>query len=58
MDILEGEVGNKRGRPRLEYSDQLIGDMGCELFSELKGIGQSQVETDGCVKPVLGLCTQ
>ena len=29
-DILEGEVGKKRGRPRLEYFYQIIGDIGCE----------------------------
>ena len=35
-DILEGEVGKKgrRGRPRLKYFDQIIGDMGCETFRE------------------------
>ena len=60
-DILEGVVGMKRGRPRLKYFDQIIGDMGCETFREVKelaGMGQSRVETGGCVKPVLGLCTQ
>ena len=31
-DILEGEVGKKRGRPRLGYFDQIIGNMGCETF--------------------------
>ena len=32
-----------------------------ETFREAKeraGMGQSRVETGGCVKPVLGLCTQ
>ena len=62
-DILEGEVGKKRGSgtPRLKYFDQIIRDMGCETFREVKqlaGGGQSRVETGGCVKPVLGLCTQ
>ena len=42
-DILEGEVGKKRGRPRLEYFDQIIRDMGCETFKEVKGMGQSRV---------------
>ena len=59
-DILEGEVGKKSGRPRLKYFDQIIGDMECETFREVKQLGmeQSRVETAGCVKPVLGLCTQ
>ena len=37
-EILEGEVGNKRGRerPRLEYFEQIIRDMGCETFREVK----------------------
>ena len=37
-DILEGEVGKKRGRgrPRLKYFDQIIRDMGCETFREVK----------------------
>ena len=43
-----------RGRPRLKYFDQIIGDMGCETFRE----GQSRVETGGCVIPVLRVCTQ
>ena len=55
-DILKGEVGKKRGRgrPRLKYFDQIIGDMGCKTFREVKDI-KSRVETGGCVKPVLGL---
>ena len=61
-DILEGEVGKKRGRgrPRLKYLDQIIRDMGCETFREVKQLAgeQSRVETGGCVKPVFGLCTQ
>ena len=35
-DILEGEVGKKRGRPRLEYFDQIIRDMGCETIRDVK----------------------
>ena len=60
-NILEGEVRKKRGRPRLEYFAQIIKDMGCESFREFKelaGMEQNRVETGGCVKPVLGLCTQ
>ena len=58
-DVLEGEVGKKRGRPRLEYFDQIIRDMGCKTFRDQRaGMGQSQVETGGWVKPVLGLSTQ
>ena len=29
-------MGKKRGRPRLKYFDQIIGDMGCETFREVK----------------------
>ena len=35
-DILEGKMGKKRGRPRLEYFDQIIRDMGCKTFREDK----------------------
>ena len=35
-DILEGKVEKKRGRPRLEYFDQIIRDMGCETFRDVK----------------------
>ena len=51
----------RRGRPRLEYFDQIIGNMGWESFREVKdlaGMGQSLVEKGGCVKQVLGLCNQ
>ena len=56
-------MGNNKGRarPRLEYFDQIIRDMGCETFREVKELadmGQSRVETGGCIKLVLGLCTQ
>ena len=55
-----GEMGKKRGMPRYEYFDQIISDMGYKTSKEVKelGMGQSRVETGGCVKPVLGLCTQ
>ena len=33
-DILKREVGKKKGRPRLKYFDQTIGDMGCKTFRE------------------------
>ena len=35
-DILEGEVGKKRGRPRLEYFEQITRDMGSKTFREVK----------------------
>ena len=37
-DIVEGEVRKKRGmgRPRLEFFEQIITDMGCEIFREVK----------------------
>ena len=41
-DILEGKVGKKRGRSRLKYFDQIIGDMGCETFSEVKELEESK----------------
>ena len=43
-DILEGEVGKKRGRPRLKYFDQIIGDMGCETFREVKQLAGDRAE--------------
>ena len=45
-DILEGEVGKKRGRgrPRLEYFNQIIGDMGCQTFREVKQLAGDRVE--------------
>ena len=43
-DILEREVGKKRGKPRLKYFDQIIGDMGCETFrAQTAGMGQRRV---------------
>ena len=29
-------MGKKRGRPRLEYFDQIIRDMGCGTFREVR----------------------
>ena len=45
-DILEGEVGKKRrrGRPRLKYFDQIIEDMGCETFREVKQLAGDRAE--------------
>ena len=43
-DILEGEVGRKRGRPRLKYFDQIIRDMGCETFREVKQLAGFRAE--------------
>ena len=34
--LLRDILGKKRGRPRLKYLDQIIGDMGCETFIEVK----------------------
>ena len=44
--ILEGEVGKKRGRgrPRLKYFDQIIQDMGCETFREVKQLAGDRAE--------------
>ena len=46
-DILEGEVGKSRGRrrPRLKYFDQIIRDMGCETFREVKQRAGDRAET-------------
>ena len=35
-DILERELGKKRERPRLEYFEQIIRDMGYKTFREVK----------------------
>ena len=45
-DILEGEVGKKRGRgrPRLKDLDQIIRDMGCETFREVKQLAGDRAE--------------
>ena len=43
-DILEGEVGKKRRRPRLKYFDQIIGDMGYETFREVKELARDRAE--------------
>ena len=45
-DILEGEVGKKRGRgrPRLKYFDQIFGDMGCETFRQVKELARLRAE--------------
>ena len=55
--FLEGEVGKKRGRLRLNYFDQIIGDIWCEIFWEVKELAWDRAEWS-CVKPVFGLCTQ
>ena len=43
-DILGGEVGKERGRPRLKYFGQIIGDMGCETFREVKELALDRAE--------------
>ena len=43
-DILEGEVGKKRGGPRLEYYDQIIRDVGCKTFREVKELPWDRAE--------------
>ena len=43
-DILVGEAGKKMGRPSLKYFDQIIGDMGCETFSEVKQLAGDRAE--------------
>ena len=50
-DILEGEVGKKRGRPRLKYFDQIIGEMGCETFREVKELAGTEPSGDGWLRP-------
>ena len=34
----------KRGRPRLKYFDQIIGDMRCETFREAKQLAGDRAE--------------
>ena len=46
-DILEGEVGKKKGRPRLKYFNQIIVDMGCETFRVVKQLARDRAEWDG-----------
>ena len=45
-DILEGELGKKegRGRPRLKYFDQIIGDMECETFRRVLELARDRAE--------------
>ena len=43
-DILEREVGKKRGRSTSKYFDQIIGDMGCETFREIKQLAGDRAE--------------
>ena len=43
-DILEREMGKKRGRPKLKYFDQIIRDMGCEIFREVKQLAGERAE--------------
>ena len=42
-DILKGEVGKKRGRPRLEYFDHIIKDMECETFRQVKELAWEEL---------------
>lgn len=56
MDILEGDIGKKRERPRLEYYSQLMKEIGCRTFGERKKlVWDNQMNTNSCVKPVLML---
>ena len=43
-DILEAEVGVKRGRgrPRLDYCSQIVEDVGCRIFSEMSRLAQNR----------------
>ena len=43
-DILEGEMGKKRGRRRFKYFDQIIEDMGCETFRKVKQLAGLRAE--------------
>ena len=49
-DILGVEVGKKRGRPRLKYFDQIIGDMGFETFREVKQLAGREPSGDGWLR--------
>ena len=40
-----GDVGKRRGRPRLKYFDHIIGDMGCETFREVKELARDRAES-------------
>lgn len=43
-DILEAEVGIKRrrGRPRLDYCSQIVRDVGCSTFREMRRLAQDR----------------
>ena len=43
-DILEGDVGKKRGWLRLKYFDQIIRDMGSDTFREVKQLAGDRAE--------------
>lgn len=47
--VLEGSVWskNRRGRPRLEYTEQIREDMGYVSYEELKRLAQDK----GCIRP-------
>ena len=44
-DILEAETGFKRGRgrPRLQYYNQIVTDVGCTSFRQMKRLAQDRV---------------
>lgn len=43
-DVLEAETGKvrKQGRPRLEYCSQIVKDVGCSKFSEIRRLAQDR----------------
>ena len=45
LGLAQGYLGREEmGRPRLEYFDQIIRDMGCETFREVKGLAWDRVK--------------
>ena len=43
-NVLEREMEKKKGRPRLEYFGQIIRDMRCESFREVKELACDRAE--------------
>ena len=54
MDILTWRSGEEKGkvRSRLAYCPQIIKNMACGIFWEVKELVWLIVKTGGCVKPV------
>lgn len=45
------------GRSPLEYTSQVVKDIGCRTFSELKKKAEQREELEECCQPASGLLT-